>query len=638
MFTAGLGKPEDIAVDHITGNIYFSDNDYQHIAVCSNDGRFCKAIITENVHRPRGIALYPQKGKMYWTDWGSNPMIAVASMDGTSMQPLITKDIHWPNGLTLDWPNERIYWVDAKHKSIESARLDGSDRRLVIKKVSKHPYGIAVFQDSIFWSDWDSKSIQSCNKFTGKNRTTIIRDSVIYDIHIYHPAMQGFARNPCLESRCSHLCLLNMNSSYTCECPKYMELTVDQHTCRSTGKEKLVLMGMENRLVTFEHQSFGRHEDGVGKTLKYRVDKMAFNTISGHVIGVDNHAKIVYQVDMRNYATKDLITENIGNVTALSFGKYHNNFSKIMHQFHGSYISIAFSDELSNNLYWSDAERSTIEVYSFNTQHRAVVKHFMGAETPIALASIPETGKLFVALRSSGHTHMDMLSADGRGAHFHVIEEDLGNGPIALLPDHELKEVFWTDYEQSKVSYTDFDGQTHHTFLYDVDNPVSMAVVGEDLFWSTSKSLKLNWTPKHSFFGTKSMKIEHPFKSSTPINMELLAITPRTVSKHPCAETGVNGACSHVCIAMGRTSHACLCSAGTVFHDSSNTTCIPSDECSFRCGSGECISEIEKCDGVKNCQDSSDEDDCQHKKEYVTCEADQFTCHDGLKCIDRKER
>lgn len=116
------------------------------------------------------------------------------------------------------------------------------------------------------------------------------------------------------------------------------------------------------------------------------------------------------------------------------------------------------SDELANNLYWADAERSTIEVYSFHTQHRAVVQHFMGAETPIALAAIPEIGKLFVALRSSSHTHLDMIEPNGRGAHFHLLEEELGNGPISLLVDHELEEVFWTDFELSKISYTDFTG------------------------------------------------------------------------------------------------------------------------------------------------------------------------------------
>lgn len=322
MFTSGLGKPEDIAVDYITGNIYFTDNEFQHLAVCSNNGRYCKALITENVQRPRGLALYVQRGKMYWTDWGTKPMIAMASMDGTAIQALVTQDIHWPNGLALDWPNDRLYWVDAKLKSIESCNLDGSDRRLVISKVSKHPYGIAVFQDTLFWSDWDSKSIQACNKFTGKNRTTIIRDSVIYDIHVYHPAMQTYVRNPCLLNECSHLCLLNMHMSYACECPKYMELSVDKHTCRMNGKQKIVLMAIGNRLVTFEHQSFGRHQDAEGKTLHYQISKMTYNQITGDVIACDNLQKVIFQVNLKNYTTKELITKNLGNITAMSFGKY----------------------------------------------------------------------------------------------------------------------------------------------------------------------------------------------------------------------------------------------------------------------------------------------------------------------------
>lgn len=247
-------------------------------------------------------------------------------MDGQFNRPLITDNIHWPNGLALDWPNERLYWVDAKLKTIESCKLDASDRRSVIKMVSKHPYGIAVFQDTLYWSDWDSKSIQSANKFTGKNRTTIIRDSVIYDIHVYHPALQRFGRNPCLESDCSHLCLLNSNNTYTCECPKYMELGVDKHTCRWTGKQKIIVMGIGNRLVNFEHQSFGRHEDGEGKTLKYQIDKMAYNSIKGSIIIADNLRKVIIEVNTKNYAVKELITEHVGNVTALAFGRNNLTF------------------------------------------------------------------------------------------------------------------------------------------------------------------------------------------------------------------------------------------------------------------------------------------------------------------------
>lgn len=107
-----------------------------------------------------------------------------------------------------------------------------------------------------------------------------------------------------------------------------------------------------------------------------------------------------------------------------------------------------------------------------------------------------------------------------------------------------------------------------------MDNPVSLALVGDDLFWSSTKSLKLNWTPKHSFVGTKAMHIEHPYTSSPPTTMQLLTITGTTTSKHPCAQHGFNGGCSHICIAMNATSHMCLCTLGMVFADASNTTCI----------------------------------------------------------------
>lgn len=91
--------PEDIAVDYFTVNIYLTDNGFMHIAVCSHDDRFCTALVIDNVHKPRGIVLHPQKGTIYRSDCGSNPMIAVASMDGKGRRPFISEDIRWPNGL-----------------------------------------------------------------------------------------------------------------------------------------------------------------------------------------------------------------------------------------------------------------------------------------------------------------------------------------------------------------------------------------------------------------------------------------------------------------------------------------------------------------------------------------------------------
>lgn len=316
-------------------------------------------------------------------------MVATASMDGKFSRPLITRNIIWPNGLALDWPNDRLYWVDAKFQSIDSCKLDGSDRRRVIEKVSNHPYGIAVFQDRVFWSDWESNSIQSCDKFTGEHVNTVVRDDIIYDIKVYHPAMQPVMVNSCHDNPCSHLCLLNMNHSYTCECPKNLELSVDKHKCRPTRKQKTVLMASGNQLSTLNHRSFGRHTDDKGKTFKFRIDKMAFNPATGDIFVADNQRKAIFLVNLKDNLTKEIIKDNIGKISAMTYGEFHWNSFAFWQDFH-SICSLFFADELSNSLYWSDTERSTIEVYTFDTQHRAVVQNFLGEETPIALAAIPE--------------------------------------------------------------------------------------------------------------------------------------------------------------------------------------------------------------------------------------------------------
>ncbi len=71
---------------------------------------------------------------MYWTDWGSTPKIESATMDGKDRQVIADTRLYWPNGLTLDYTNNKLYWVDAKHHIIESANLDGSNRKAVISQ------------------------------------------------------------------------------------------------------------------------------------------------------------------------------------------------------------------------------------------------------------------------------------------------------------------------------------------------------------------------------------------------------------------------------------------------------------------------------------------------------------------------
>ncbi|ESN95518.1 hypothetical protein HELRODRAFT_179294 [Helobdella robusta] len=49
----------------------------------------------------------------------------------------------------------------------------------------------------------------------------------------------------------------------------------------------------------------------------------------------------------------------------------------------------------------------------------------------------------------------------------------------------------------------------------------------------------------------------------------------------------------------------------------------------FQCSSGQCITKEWVCDGIRDCEDRSDESDCQKKK----CTSSQFTCPINQKCI-----
>ncbi|XP_058833959.1 putative vitellogenin receptor [Topomyia yanbarensis] len=618
LLTSGLASPEDLALDWLTGNIYFSDSGHMMIAVCSNDGFHCKMLIQDNLHKPRGIALLPQKAIMFYSDWGNNAMIGTASMDGKSKRVLIDTDIHWPNGLSLDWPNERLYWVDAKLKKIESVRLDGSQRRTVISDVVKHPFSISVYNDRLYWSDWDTKSIQSCDKFNGKDRKTLVHDRQIFDVHVYHSSIQPKGDHACLGHTCSHLCLLAPNNSYSCACPYGMALKPDKHSCQEMVKRQYLLMGIGNYLVRLDIPAFGRHETSKGDAFQFTISRMVFNSITGELFVADNIQKVIFTVDIKAKTSRKLITTGIGNISALAF------------------------DYLGNNMYWSDSERSTVEVFSLQTHHRSIIQHYLGTEFPIGLAIIPEIGKMFIALRSADpdpHTHIDRQDMTGRGPHNHIIEEKLsGNGTFNFVVDRDLRSVYWNDMGLSRIEFTSFEGDTRHLFREYLRMPVSIAIVEDNLFWTCYRSRRLYWSDKHNLGLTKKINIEKPPFGIFPDEIVLLASQPLQRYDHPCQKQ--NGGCSHICIAAGMYASACICPTGMIFSSPKNTTCIDAIDCEFKCTSGECLTISKRCNGNKDCADGSDEKGCDERERTASleCSFDQFMCADRSKCIDQKLR
>ncbi|KAG7218245.1 hypothetical protein INR49_020505 [Caranx melampygus] len=87
------------------------------------------------IDEPHAIVVDPQRGKMYWADWGNHPKIETAAMDGTMRETLVEENIQWPTGLAVDYFNERLYWADAKLSQICSVRLNGSDAVVAVNSI-----------------------------------------------------------------------------------------------------------------------------------------------------------------------------------------------------------------------------------------------------------------------------------------------------------------------------------------------------------------------------------------------------------------------------------------------------------------------------------------------------------------------
>ncbi|XP_021107717.1 low-density lipoprotein receptor-related protein 8 isoform X19 [Heterocephalus glaber] len=239
-----LHSPEGLAVDWVHKHIYWTDSGNKTISVATLDGHRRCTLFSRDLSEPRAIAVDPLRGFMYWSDWGYQAKIEKSGLNGVDRQTLVSDNIEWPNGIALDLLNQRLYWVDSKLHELSSIDFSGGNRKMLIFSPDflSHPFGIAVFEDKVFWTDLENEAIFSANRLNGLEISILAENlNNPHDIVIFHELKQPRAEDACeLNAQpnggCEYLCLpapqiSSHSPKYTCACPDTMWLGPDTKRC-----------------------------------------------------------------------------------------------------------------------------------------------------------------------------------------------------------------------------------------------------------------------------------------------------------------------------------------------------------------------------------------------------------------------
>ncbi|XP_071534542.1 nidogen [Panulirus ornatus] len=224
----GIGSPEDVAVDWVSGNVYWTDSVNDVVSVASIKSGKRRVVIEDGLVNPRGIAVHPGQGLLFWSDWNRRgPKIEMSGLDGSNRRVLVDQDILLPNSLVVAYDTETLCWADAGTHRIECIGIQGSGRRMVMEG-AQYPFGLTSLGQEFYYTDWNDTRIHTVNHYSGIESPTRAPppggSGKLYGIVAVPPACPPVS-NVCgvNDGGCptSHLCLPNGRGGRTCSCPDF---------------------------------------------------------------------------------------------------------------------------------------------------------------------------------------------------------------------------------------------------------------------------------------------------------------------------------------------------------------------------------------------------------------------------------
>ncbi|XP_043220923.1 low-density lipoprotein receptor-related protein 5-like [Amphibalanus amphitrite] len=544
VITEWLINPDGLAIDWITGKLYWTDSDTKRIEVANRTGGNRRVLFYDRLDRPRAIALLPSEGLLFWTDWGEIPKIERAGMDGdlSTRSVFVRDDIHWPNGITIDYETKMVYWTEAKKErpQISAQRYDGTGRRVVMEGGElKHPFSVTLFRDRLYWTDWHTRSIHSCKKRNGGDVRTVLggerggRGVQPLDVHVFtasrQPAWHGPGPVPCAEHNggCSHLCLLSPGAAFrptgaaagralpghSCSCPTGVRLINETHC--ADRPERLIILARRTdlRLISLDtpdHTDIMLPLKGVKQAVA--VD---YDPIEDQLYWTDEETQRIQRSRLDGTDQETVVVSELHNPDGVAV------------------------DWIARNIHWTDTGSNRIEVSRLDgTARKVLISEDL--DEPRAIAVDPVAGYMYWSDWSDVRPKIERSALDGSRRHI-LFDTDL-KWPNGIALDFRLRTLYWCDAGKDRIETANMDGSGRRVVLNNkLPHLFGISLLDNFVYWT-------DWTSRtieraHKMTGDeREVIVEH-----LPDLMGLKVVS-RT------APTGTNGCWQH----NGNCSHLCL--------------------------------------------------------------------------------
>ncbi|XP_068422760.1 very low-density lipoprotein receptor [Clinocottus analis] len=209
-----------MALDWITGNVYWSSNKQPGLQVTSITGAQTAVLIKEGICGVGSIALNPPKGRVCFTNMclqGTRTVATVecADMDGAG-RSVVWKDAVQPTSLVFSSNGDTIYWADTGLGIIGSVQLDGSG--YIELKVEDGLAAVVLSGDALLWMTVSDKTRLWYMDEKLQNKLWFEVDAKVVSLKAFSPSSQT-GSNECMKNNgnCHHLCLATPGG-LTCKC------------------------------------------------------------------------------------------------------------------------------------------------------------------------------------------------------------------------------------------------------------------------------------------------------------------------------------------------------------------------------------------------------------------------------------